>query len=204
MEPLKRCPRCHNFGLPDDNYCPICPGGPRLEIYDPVDHWEKEYKRQSDEKVSLIYQLSDTHDWPRRIGLLTTQKSRSQVEFERWKNDPDPEATDLLREAYQEMRLMDALISISKGVYESSSMHFRTAITAIKEAESAIPTSAYALTLLCETYMASDPMARRKFYMSMMQARETLRTSKAIPDVLCRLIFKYAREEIERRHPELV
>lgn len=90
-------------------------------------------------------------------------------------------------QADDDLNIVDAYISMCKGVFENSKVHFEDALHFLERGRAAIPTSHYALTLLCQAYLASDEQEQSRKIQAARNAAQA--TQEKLPNAIFYLII---------------
>ena len=118
--------------------------------------------------IALLEELRLKH----KKRALTTSLSNS---LKHWQAQAD-----------DDLNVVDAYISMCKGAFEKGKEHFEDAKGFLDHGRAAIPSSHYALTLLCQAYLASDDQEESRKIQAAKKASETMQEelAKAIFDLI--------------------
>jgi hypothetical protein len=94
-------------------------------------------------------------------------------------------------EAHEDIRAVDAYISMCKGVFEHDNKHFQDALGHLDVGKESIPTSAYPLTLLCQSFLENGNFEKLK------KIEAAKRASLTMKEELAKEIFELILDESE-------
>ncbi len=122
----------------------------------------------------------------------------------RWEKTEKVEGKDptRMRALKTELKMADALISINKGVFEDTPIHFESAFKELQETGTLYPGIYYALSLICEANIAEDDKTRTTKLDAAIQSTRTVARSNKIFCDISQKVFSLVTKHLAMKFQE--